>query len=309
MFKSLNDNAYPLVEELIKNKNKYKLKVHNYSKDVTIIDAGIEVKGNFEAGKIISEISMANLGKVNFLEKKIDNKKLGFIRVNLKEVVKSTLASQLAGWYIKLDNFEAIASGPARAIIKKPKFIFKKINHQEESKNAILILETDTIPNKEAIKYIKSKLKNNIILICAPINSIVGNIQVSARMVESCIHKMFYLNYDLSKILEAEGYAPIAPLSSDKEIMMGRSNDSIFYGGEVKLNLKNLEDIDPKKIPSNSSKDYNKLFFEIYKSVDNFYDIDPMLFAPAKIKIKIKNKEIIEGEINKDILFKSFKLD
>ena len=64
-----------------------------------------------------------------------------------------------------------------------------------------------------------------------------------------------------------------------------------------------------KALPSSNSKDYGKSFSEIFKSVAyDFYKIDPMLFAPAKVIISNldSGKSWIEGSLNLSLLEESW---
>ena len=60
-----------------------------------------------------------------------------------------------------------------------------------------------------------------------------------------------------------------------------------------------------KALPSSNSKDYGKSFSEIFKSVAyDFYKIDPMLFAPAKVIISNldSGRTWVEGKLNLSLL-------
>ena len=64
-----------------------------------------------------------------------------------------------------------------------------------------------------------------------------------------------------------------------------------------------------KALPSSNSKDYGKSFSEIFKSVSyDFYKIDPMLFAPAKVIISNldSGKSWVEGKLNLPLLEESW---
>ena len=93
---------------------------------------------------------------------------------------------------------------------------------------------------------------------------------------------------------------------------MGRTNDAILYGGNVKLKVRGSDDqINElaKKLPSTSSKDYGKPFAEIFNNYKgDFYAIDPKLFSPGKVTVTSleTGKNFVEGELNSDLLDKSF---
>ena len=73
---------------------------------------------------------------------------------------------------------------------------------------------------------------------------------------------------------------------------MGRTNDSIIYGGVVQLLIDGDEDdliALARELPSSSSRDYGKPFKEIFKDNNNdFYKIDGSLFSPAKVIVNSK---------------------
>ena len=58
---SVNEIANPLVNFLIKEKDRLSIDVVCGPKDCTIIDAGINVDGSVEAGLIISKICLGGL--------------------------------------------------------------------------------------------------------------------------------------------------------------------------------------------------------------------------------------------------------
>ena len=72
---------------------------------------------------------------------------------------------------------------------------------------------------------------------------------------------------------------------------MGRTNDSIIYGGVVQLMMKGSDqELDElsKKLPSNSSKDYGKPFKEIFENYEHGFLQNRWisLLVPAVIVIK-----------------------
>ena len=95
---SVSNLAKKLVEKLIDNSKKLNVLVKKGPLNCTIVDAGIEIKGSEQAGKLIAEICMGGLGIINL--KKTDtfpNWPLE-TKVKSKHPVISCLASQYAGW-------------------------------------------------------------------------------------------------------------------------------------------------------------------------------------------------------------------
>lgn len=61
---SLNKLTAPLVEHLVTNASSLRLGISELENGCRIIDAGINVPGGLEAGRIITEICMGGLGTV-----------------------------------------------------------------------------------------------------------------------------------------------------------------------------------------------------------------------------------------------------
>ena len=311
---SVSNLAKKLVDKLISNSKELNILIKKGPLNCTIIDAGIETDGSEQAGKLIAEICMGGLGIINL--KKTDtfpNWPLETI-VKSKHPVISCLASQYAGWNLTHEKFYALASGPGRAIARREE-LFKDLKYKDQSKFIYLIMEVDKTPPKEIIEKISNDCKKaaeNIILILTPTQSISGVIQVVSRVSEVGLHKLHTLKFPLENVEEVLGSAPIPPVSKDFITSMGRTNDAILYGGNVKLKVRGSDDqINElaKKLPSTSSKDYGKPFAEIFNDYKgDFYAIDPKLFSPGKVVITSleTGKIFVEGKLNSDLLDKSF---
>ena len=61
---SVNSLTQPLVEQLKENADKLRLDIKQLPNGCTIIDAGINVFGGLEAGRIITEICLGGMGTV-----------------------------------------------------------------------------------------------------------------------------------------------------------------------------------------------------------------------------------------------------
>jgi len=60
---SVNQGAFKIVKALMSNPEYYGVKVEKVEGGGTIIDAGVKVRGGYEAGLRITEICMGGLGK------------------------------------------------------------------------------------------------------------------------------------------------------------------------------------------------------------------------------------------------------
>ena len=311
---SINKNTDNLVDELIKKEKDYRIEVYNGPKNCTIIDAGIKVPGCTEVGVKIAEICLGGLGKVEILPPINFNENSWYVNVRANHVVLACLGCQYAGWSLNHEDFFSLGSGPARAIAQREE-IFSEINYSDAHTKTVLVLEVEKEPPVEIIEKISNDCKikpQNLTFILTPTTSISGNLQVISRILEVAIHKAHELNFPLQNIIDGMGTTPIPPIGKNFIEGMGRTNDSIIYGGTVILickgsdeELKNLS----KNLTSNTSKDYGKPFKDIFEAYNkDFYKIDGSLFSPAKVIINSNEsgKTFISGEINYKLLKKSF---
>jgi len=315
---SVNRLAWKLLEKLLDNPELYGIKVENTTAGTVIVDAGIEARGGFEAGRIITEICMGGCAKAHVTCRDYGGLQLPSIFVYTDQPVVATLGSQYAGWQIKEGDYFAIGSGPARALALKPKNIFAEIGYKDDSGNAIVVLETDKRPPPELLERFARDCHiplKNLAVILTPTASIAGATQISGRIVETGIHKLRKLGLNPKIIQNAWGIAPIPPIHPKFAEAMARTNDAILYGGTACYTVR-CEDEDRlekivEKAPSKASKDYGKPFIEIFKEADyDFYKIDPNLFAPALLIVSniATGKTIASGELNVAVLRRSLSL-
>lgn len=299
---SLNRSALKLVKKMCDEAEKYNVVVEKAESGATLVDAGINAQGGFFAGEMITEICLGGYGKANVTPIQYGENVLPSVFVITDHPALSTLASQFAGWQIKGEGFSAIASGPARALARKPKHLYEKLNYREDAEVAVLVLETEERPPETVIREIAEKCKvapENLFLIMFSTTSLAGATQVSGRIVETGLHKLERLGLDPLIVKNAWGYAPIVPIHPSSDEAMGRTNDAILYGGVTNYTLNyeddhELENI-VKQAPSSASRmlqeakklaDKNPRFLDIFKEAEfDFYKIDPNIFAPAVVSI------------------------
>jgi methenyltetrahydromethanopterin cyclohydrolase len=95
----------------------------------------------------------------------------------------------------------------------------------------------------------------------APTASIVGSVQVAARVVETMLHKMDVIGYDVKRVKSAFGKCVVAPVAADDLTAMGRTNDAVLYAGSA---FCFIEDTDAnvvdliKQLPSSTGRGYGK---------------------------------------------------
>lgn len=291
---SVNRLAWKLAKKLLKKQAFYGVHASKTSAGATVIDAGVNVPGGFQAGKILTELCMGGAGKAQISFKAYGDLTFPSITVSTDYPAVAALGSQFAGWRIKEpDGSIAIGSGPARALALKPKDIYEEIGYKDSSDKAVLTLESNALPSDALIDKVTAACgvnAENLVVVVAPTASIAGLMQVAGRIVEVGIHKLRTLGLSPKLIRYACGYAPIPPLGRDFEVAMARTNDAILYGGTVYCTVDYKDEEALQKIveqaPSMKSKDYGKPFLQIFKEADsNFYKIDHNLFAPAMLLV------------------------
>ena len=120
---SVNKLTGPLVQELIDNADKLRLDVQTLENGCTIIDAGINVLGGLEAGRIITEICLGGMGTVSLSHTPYTDNWPITVNVYTSNPVLACLGSQYAGWSLAHEKYFALGSGPARAMATKEKDI------------------------------------------------------------------------------------------------------------------------------------------------------------------------------------------
>jgi len=312
---SVNKLASPIVQRMISDSELLGISVTETEEGTTIIDAGLHASGGIEAGRLMTEVCLGGLARVNIQTRMYGSYGLPIIYVNTDKPLISLLGSQFAGWNIKVGEFRALGSGPARALALKPKHLYNSIGYEDESDNAIIALETSTLPNEEVISKIALDCgvdENKLTIIIAPTSSLAGSVQVSGRILEVGLHRLINLGLDGSSVLSSHGFSPIAPVHPDARKAMGRTNDMIIYGGVAAFSVSENDDKSLKTLleaaPSSSSSEYGRPFFDIFKETGyDFYKLDPGLFAPAVLCVNnVKTGSVFSvGEVNLDLIKRS----
>jgi len=311
---SVNKLTQPLVEHLLTQASALKLGVKQHETGATIVDAGIDVVGGLEAGRQIAEICMGGLGAVNLQNNTTFQKWPLSIKVHAQSPMIACLGSQYAGWSLSHDKFFSLGSGPARAIAQRED-VFSDINYQDKHTKTVLVLETDQEPPTEIIEKVAADTKvavEDLTFILTPTSSLAGTVQIVARVLEVALHKLHTLHFPLDALVDGYGVAPLPAPSPDFLTGMGRTNDAILFGGFVHLYVRTSDDEAAKlakTLPSSASKDYGKPFAEVFKAVNmDFYQIDPLLFSPAKVAISNidTGNSFFAGEFDEVLLEKSF---
>ncbi|BCV21937.1 methenyltetrahydromethanopterin cyclohydrolase [Moorella sp. Hama-1] len=311
---SPNLQALPLVREILARPGQLNVEVHTLEK-ATVIDCGVQAPGGWEAGRLFAAICLGGLARVELRWINLGDWRWPAVEVTTDHPVRACLASQYAGWSIKKNNYFAMGSGPGRAAARGED-LFLELDYEDCSGPAIVCLESNQLPPPEVVGYIARQCKRNpadVYLLVAPTASPAGSVQIAARAVETGLHKLMELGYNLGLITSGWGVCPVPPVAADDLAALGRTNDAVLYGSMVYYNLRD-EDVNlaslVDRVPSRASRDYGRPFGEIFRRYGDFYSIDPFLFSPAEVWLSnLKSGRTFHaGSVRPDILASSFGL-
>ena len=311
---NLNARSLRLAGSLLVRAEELKIVAHPIEKGGRFVDCGIEARGGLLAGIDLARVCMADLADVAIVPGEVAGRSCPMVQVTTDHPVRACLASQYAGWAIQEGKFFAMGSGPMRAAAGK-EAIYDKIGGREEPEAVVGVLETRKPPNAAVVALIASACRvspSSVLLLVAPTASLAGGVQVVARSVETALHKLGELGFDVNRVVSAFGSAPLPPVARDDLAAIGRTNDAILYGARVVLFVKGddatIAEVGPK-VPSSASKDHGEPFATIFARYHHdFYAVDPHLFSPAEVVFhNIETGRAFSfGRVAPDVLNRSF---
>lgn len=314
---SINERVFESISQILDRPEKMGCEVLEQKNGTTIIDAGINVSGSDKLGQIIAEISLGGLGAVRPIIMHIEDITVQGVVVSTNEPMIATLCSQYPNWYVNVNDFFAIGSGPAQALSAREK-ISQEIGYRDLSQRGIIILETDQMPSEEVSDSISKKCgisPSGLYVAIAPFTSIAGSILRSARIIGTGMYKMWKLGFDLSKVRTAHGTAPVAPIAKDNMHAIAMTHDCILYGGRTYYFIRPNENDDlsslAREISSSSSDQYGKTSYGLLQSINfDLCMISSLLFSPAEVTLNdVLTRETHKaGSLNPDMLRKSLAL-
>jgi methenyltetrahydromethanopterin cyclohydrolase len=310
---SVNQRAANIAQRMIDDAQALELAVVQLENGATVIDAGVKAPGSLAAGQLFAQICLGGLGEVHLRALDLEGVWLPGVTVAVSHPVVACMASQYAGWAVKKDKYFAMGSGPARALYcGEP--LFEKLDYKDQADVAVLALEGRELPPEEAAHKVADKCGvavDKLYLPIAPTASLVGSVQVAARVVETGMHKMLEVGFDIGTVRSGFGTCPLAPIAKNDLRAIGRTNDGVLYGGQAWYTVE-TEDTQIEAVleslPSSASRDYGTPFYELFKRYDgDFYKIDPLLFSPAEVFINnvTSGRTFHAGGINGELIQRS----
>ena len=310
----LNQRACRLVDAISDQTADLRIERHDISGGGTVYDFGIQAQGGLAAGLKLAEVCTSGLARISIHPGEIAGTGWPHIQVATDHPVAACLFSQYAGWQVSFEKYFAMGSGPIRAASGR-ETVFQKLAYCETPERTVGVFEGRQLPTPAVFHLLAEKTSvpvDQITLLIAPTASQSGNVQVVARVVETALHKLFELGFDMTRVESATGTAPLSPVAKDDLTGIGRTNDAILYGGRVTLWVRGddvtLTQIGPR-VPANGSAAHGRPFLEIFEAAGrDFYKIDPHLFSPAEIVFQNLDTGRVQvfGQVAPDILRQSF---
>jgi len=307
----MNEAASEIADSMADQPDLLRVRTHRLPGGARVIDAGVEVDGGIEAGLALSEICMGGLGNVATTPVQIAGQSHPGILVWTDHPAVSCMASQYAGWAISVGKFFAMGSGPLRAHARVERELFEKLGYEERADEGVLVLEGRALPTDEVAAWVAEKAGMQpvqLTFVVAPTASLAGGVQISARIVETGLHKMETLGFYVRRVVSALGTAPLPPVAKNDLRAIGRTNDCILYGGQARFTIRAGDDELRKladQIPASASRDYGTPFYEIFQRYEgDFYKIDPLLFSPAEVWLTSSEtgRTFHAGRMNAEVL-------
>lgn len=288
---------------------------------VRVLDCGVAMAGGDEAGLGMARAALGAAGDVTLLPAGAAADAAAWpdcpwptVAVASDRPVAACLAGQYAGWKVSNGRFFAMASGPIRAAIGREK-LFDTIGLRETPTAAVGLLEAAELPPADVCRELAAAAgvpPERLILLVARTASRAGTLQVVARSLETALHKLHDVGFDLGRIRRGSGRAPLPPVPADDLVAIGRTNDAILYGGSVLLEMsgddESLAAIGPRAV-SRDSPAFGAPFLTLFEAAGrDFYALDPALFAPACLElVNVKTgRRHRFGGVDPDIVARSF---
>jgi len=308
---SVNRNAIELVDEALDFAGELNIEPWELDSGATVVDFGVEADGGIEAGLLLAEIQTAGLATVQTRMGEVAGTPRPHVELSTDHPALALLCSQKAGWELEFEDYEGLGSGPARALVGEESE-FEAVGYYDEFDLTVLTVESIDLPTDEVAEHVAETAAVNaegVFLPTYATGSMAGSVTAAARAAELAAFRLFELGYDPLDLISASASAPLAPVSYDEGVAMGRTNDVVAYGGEVYLHVR--EEFDEfDAVASTAAEEYGEPFAGIFESVGwDLFELPAEVFAPAQVTVDVAGGPThVVGETRDDVLAESFGL-
>jgi len=308
---SLNRMALELVDEALDFTDELAIDAFELDNGATVLDFGVDATGGTEAGLLLAEIQSAGLATVASTLGKVAGTPRTRVELSTDHPALALLCAQKAGWEVSVDGYEALGSGPARALVAEEE-AFARIGYADAFEFAILALESDELPDESVAEHVAEVAgvdPGSVFLPTYATASLTGSVTSAARGAELAAFRLSELGYDPLDLLSATASVPVAPVAADEAAAMARTSDAVAYGGRVHLAVdRPFDRFD--EVPSTAREEYGTPFADVFEGADwEFERIPESVFAPAVVTVDVVGGDThVLGDTDEDLLVESFGL-
>ncbi|HXY31398.1 MAG TPA: methenyltetrahydromethanopterin cyclohydrolase, partial [Gemmatimonadaceae bacterium] len=213
---ALNERAWGIADRMAARAAELRLAVQTLASGARVIDAGIAVPGGFGAGYGLADLCLGGLANISYTTLLYEGTSYPGVQVWTDHPAIACMASQYAGWAISVGKYFAMGSGPLRCRARVETELFAKLEYGEKAARGVLVLEGRTPPTDEVAAWVAGKAglaPTQITFAIAPTASVAGGVQVVARILETGLHKMEVLGFDVRRVVSGIGTAPLPPIA------------------------------------------------------------------------------------------------
>jgi methenyltetrahydromethanopterin cyclohydrolase len=308
---SLNRMATELVDEAIDFADELAIEVYPLSGDSMVLDFGVDLPGGIEAGLLLAEIQTAGLATLGTSLEDVAGTPLTHVECSTDQPALALLCAGKAGWEVTLEEFDALGSGPARALVATEP-VFQRINYRDEFDLAVLALESDQLPEEAVAAQIAERAgvpESGVFLPTYATASLSGSVVAASRAAELAVFRLTELGYDPLDVLSATGSAPVAPVAESERAALATTQDALAYGSRAHLVVdRPFDRFD--EVVSTARTEYGTPFAEIFEDVGwETGELPLELFGPAQVTVDVVGGDTYAvGELSEELLAESFGL-
>ncbi len=290
---------------------------HTLKNGATVIDMGIHAPGGREAALLFTLVTLGGIGDVSYGTIQIGGLDYESIEVRLDRPQEAALSSQFSAWKIKPAGeyrLPGFGSGPARAISYRDP-IANMWPYRDQYEKTALALQTAELPDESIAEEVACACEvktENVYLLAAKTGSLVGCVQIAARMAEVSLWGLGNYGFPIETVMNFSGSAAIPPAISDELIAMDRVNSSTFYGSIARY-LVDCSDADIEQVlPSmafSGTKHNKKTFAELYDAAQrDIFKMDKDVHKVAAIEMTNyrTGRTFRAGALDADMLQQSY---
>jgi methenyltetrahydromethanopterin cyclohydrolase len=315
---SLSENTCRLIEErILPHLWELGCERHTLKNGASVIDMGVHVPGGYEAARLFTLVTLGSLGSVTYGTMTVGQRALQSVEIRLDRPHEAALSSQFSAWKIKPSGryrLPGFGSGPARAIAYHDG-IAKMWPYRDSFSKTALALQTAELPDESIAGDVARACgiaPENVYLLAAKTGSLVGCVQIAARMAEVSLWGLGHFGFPLEKVNSFSGSAAIPPVVDDELIAMDRVNSSTLYGSIARY-IVDCEDAEVEQVLPHmafSGTVHNgKTFAELYDAAQrDIFKMDTNVHKVARIEMtnRKSGRTFSTGAIDADMLLKSY---